>query len=83
MSETHAPDETTAQLPSPMPAAAGAPAAASSTRAVAGAGAWAAMTASALFAVASQQDWTSPKGRLVGAGACLATLGAALAHAPF
>jgi uncharacterized membrane protein YhhN len=44
--------------------------------------AWAAMTGAAVLAVAAQQDWTNLKGALVGAGLCLAALGAALMHPP-
>jgi urea transporter len=46
------------------------------------AAAWAVMALAAVCAVAAQQDWTSLKGGLAGAGLCLAALGAALMHPP-
>lgn len=44
--------------------------------------AWIAMTGAAVLTVASQQKWGTVQGDLVGAGLCLAALGAALMHPP-
>jgi len=42
--------------------------------------AWGCMTGAAVLAVAAEQNWSSLKGALVGAGLCLAAVGAALTH---